>query len=246
MLDGAVKIPKLSPMEARIHREIIGKVKSITLSRTSTGKYFASILCEDAKGAPEKPDVIDADKITGCDLGLTHFLIRSDGRKQANPRYLIRASQNLRRKQKALSRKVKSSKNRTKARLIVARCHEKVGNSRADFQHKLSRALIDENQAVIVETLKTSNMLKNQRLARHINDAGWQGFVTKLEYKAIDAGKHLVKLDQWYASSKKCHRCGHKEIAMPLGKRFWQCPACQMEHDRDINAALNIKQQGCI
>ncbi|WP_074021245.1 RNA-guided endonuclease TnpB family protein [Xenorhabdus thuongxuanensis] len=244
VLNNAIKIPKLAPIEARIHREIQGEVKSITLSRTPTGKYFASMLCDDGKETPVPPDVIDADKSTGCDLGLTHFLIRSDGRKQANPRYSIRASKNLRRKQKALSRKRKGSKNRNKARLQVAKSHEKVANGRGDFQHKLSRQLIDENQAVIVETLKTSNMLKNRRLARHIADAGWHSFVTKLEYKAKEAGKHLVRLDQWYASSKTCHRCGHKEADMPLSQRDWICPACQTAHDRDINAALNIKQQG--
>jgi putative transposase len=177
VLDGAIKIPKLSPIEARLHREIAGEVKSITLSRTATGKYFASILCDDGNEAPVKPDIIDVDKVTGCDLGLTYFLIRSDGSQQANPRYLIGASQNLRRKQKALSRKDKGSKNRAKARLTVARCHEKVGNARADFQHKLSRLLIDENQVVIVETLRTTNMLKNRRLARHIADAGWHGLL---------------------------------------------------------------------
>ncbi|WP_426575381.1 RNA-guided endonuclease TnpB family protein (plasmid) [Xenorhabdus stockiae] len=244
VLNDAIKIPKLTPIEARIHREIKGEVKSITLSRTPTGKYFASLLCDDGKEPPVTPDMIDADKSTGCDLGLTHFLIRSDGRKQVNPRYLIRASNNLRRKQKSLSRKRKGSKNRHKARLQVAKCHEKVVNARGDFQHKLSRQLIDENQAVIVETLKTSNMLKNRRLARHIADAGWYSFVTKLEYKAKEAGKHLVRLDQWYASSKTCHCCGHKESEMPLSQRYWMCPMCHTEHDRDINAALNIKQQG--
>ena len=119
----------------------------------------------------------------------------------------------------------------------------RVASARADFQHKLSRAIVDENQAVIVETLKTANMMKNHHLARAIGDAGWSGFITKLEYKATEKGVHLVKLDQWFASSKTCHCCGHKMSEMPLHKRIWQCPECGVEHDRDINAALNIKRR---
>ncbi|WP_157916463.1 RNA-guided endonuclease InsQ/TnpB family protein, partial [Escherichia coli] len=161
-------------------------------------------------------------------------------------RHLINASRNLRRKQKALSRKKKGSANRRKARIQLAAVHERVASARADFQHKLSRAIVDENQAVIVEKLKTANMMKNHHLARAIGDAGWSGFITKLEYKAAEKGVHLVKLDQWFASSKTCHCCGHKMSEMPLRKRIWQCPECGVEHDRDINAALNIKRKGIL
>lgn len=126
----------------------------------------------------------------------------------------------------------------------VAKCHEKVANARADFQHKLSRSIIDDNQAVIVETLKAANMMKNHSLARAIGDASWNSFIIKLEYKAAAAGVHLVKIDQWFASSKTCHCCGHKAPEMPLIVRFWQCPACGVEHDRDINAAINIRRKG--
>lgn len=242
VLGGAIKIPKISPIEARLHREITGTLKSITLSRSATGKYYASLLCDDGMETPAKPALIST--VTGLDMGLTHFAIKSDGTKIANPRHLINASHNLRRKQKALSRKKKGSANRRKARIQLAAVHERVANARADFQHKLSRTIVDENQAVIVETLKAANMMKNRRLARSIGDAGWAGFITKLEYKAAEAGTHLVKLDQWYASSKMCHCCGHKMPEMPLNKRLWQCPACDTDHDRDVNAALNIKQQG--
>ncbi|EJN8053589.1 transposase, partial [Escherichia coli] len=124
--------------------------------------------------------------------------------------------------------------------------HERVANARADFQHKLSRAIVDENQAVIVETLKTANMMKNHNLARAIGDAGWHSFITKLEYKAATKGVHLVKLDQWFASSKTCHCCGYKMPEMPLHIRIWRCPECGAEHDRDINAALNIRQKGIL
>jgi putative transposase len=242
VLTDAIQLPKMAPIKAIIHRDIIGKVSSITVSRGATGKYYASILCDDGLAAPAKPVLIT--RVTGCDLGLSHYLIQSSGEKTANPRPLVRASRNLRRKQKALSRKIKGSANRTKARLLVAKCHEHVANARADFQHKLSRTLIDENQAVIVETLKAANMLKNHRLARHIADASWFGFVMKLEYKAEQAGKHLVKIDQWFASTKTCHCCGYKMAEMPLTKRIWPCPACGVEHDRDINAAINIQRKG--
>ena len=240
VLDGAIKIPKILPIEARLHREITGMLKSITLSRSATGKYYASLLCDDGMEAPAKPALIS--NVTGLDMGLAHFVIKSDGNKIASPRHLINASRNLRRKQKALSRKKKGSANRHKARIQLAAVHERVASARADFQHKLSRAIVDENQAVIVETLKTANMMKNHHLARAIGDAGWSGFITKLEYKAV----HLVKLDQCFASSKTCHCCGHKMSEMPLHKRIWQCPECGVEHDRDINAALNIKRKGIL
>ena len=133
-----------------------------------------------------------------------------------------------------------------KARLLVAKAHERLANARHDFQHKLSRRIVDDNQAVIVETLKVRNMMKNARLAKHIGDASWHALTTKLDYKAKEQGKHLVKIDPWVASSKTCHVCQHKVDAMPLSIRSWECPVCHTLHDRDINAALNIKHQGII
>lgn len=242
VLDSAIKIPKVSPIEARLHREMTGSLKSITLSRSATGKYYASILCDDGTKAPAKPTLIS--HVTGIDMGLSHYAIKSNGDKTPNPRPLINASRNLRRKQKALSRKKKGSANRRKARIQLAGVHERVANTRADFQHKLSRTIVDESQAVIVETLKAANMMKNHHLARAIGDAGWSGFIIKLEYKAAEKGVHLVKLDHWFASSKTCHCCGHKMPEMRLNKRIWQCPECGVEHDRDINAAINIERKG--
>lgn len=244
VLDGAVKIPKIPAIEARLHREITGTLKSITLSRSATGKYYASLLCDDGMEAPAKPVLISG--VTGLDMGLSHYVIKSNGEKTLNPRHIINASRNLRRKQKALSRKKKGSANRRKSRMQLAGVHERIANARADFQHKLSRAIVDENQAVIVETLKAANMMKNHCLARAIGDAGWTGFITKLEYKAAEKGVHLVKLDQWFASSKTCHCCGHKMPEMKLNKRIWQCPECGVEHDRDINAAINIERRGIL
>ena len=242
VLSDAIQLPKIPTIRANIHREIVGKVSSITITRTAVGKYYASILADDGQEAAAKPTYITA--VTGFDLGLSHYLIDNNGGKVANPRHQVNAYRRLRRDSKALSRKKLGSANRRKARLRLAAQHERVANARADFQHKLSRRIIDENQAVIVETLKSANMMKNRRFARHIGDAAWSGFVAKLAYKAESAGVHLVKLDQWFASSTTCHCCGHKMSEMPLKVREWKCPGCNAEHDRDINAALNIQHKG--
>ena len=242
VLTDAIRLPKIPPVRAKIHREIVGRVSSITITRNAAGKYYASILADDGQEAAAKPTYITA--VTGYDLGLSHYLIASNGGKVANPRHLINAYRRLRRDSKALPRKKLRSANRRKARLRLAAQHERVANARADFQHKLSRRIIDENQAVIVETLKSANMMKNRRLARHIGDAAWSGFVAKLAYKAESAGVHLVKLDQWFASSKTCHCCGHRMPEMSLKVREWKCPGCNAAHDRDINAAFNIRHKG--
>lgn len=242
--DNTVKIPKLTAIKARIHRELVGTLKSITVSRSASGKYFASLLVESNQAAPDKPKHVT--RVSGYDLGLTHYLIDDQGNKTANPRFLVNAYSNLRRKQKALSRTKKGSKNRSKARLILALAHERVVNARNDFQHKLSKRIIDENQAVIVETLKTSNMLKNKKLSRHISDASWSKFVEKLVYKAEMYGVYLVKCDQWFASSKTCSCCGYKMKDMPLNIRNWTCPSCETKHDRDTNAGKNIRHYGIV
>ncbi len=239
-----IKVPKLEPIKARVHRELTGKLKSITLSRTVTGKYYASLLIEDGVETPAPLQTVDT--VLGVDMGLIHLAIDSEGNKTANPCFLKRAQANLRRKQKALSRCHKGSKGRAQARLKLAKAHERLANARADFQHNLSRQLIDENQAVVVETLKVKNLLKNRKLSKHIADASWFSLIQKLEYKAKAQGKHLVKIDQWFASSKTCSCCGHKVDSLPLAVRFWTCPICHTEHDRDINAAINIHQQGVI
>lgn len=247
VVENGIKLPKLkSPIRAVIHRPIEGEVKSITLSKTATGKYYASILIEDGVEYVSPADRVSAEKIKGYDLGLTHLLIDSSGSKVDNPRFMKRAAKNLKRKQQALSRKQKGSRCRAKARLLVAKCHEKIANARNDFQHKLSRRMVDENQAIILETLKVKNMIKNRKLAKHIADASWGSLVEKLEYKAKERGRHLVKIDQWFASSKTCSYCGFKVEDLPLDVRHWDCPNCSASHDRDINAGINIRQRGII
>nr|WP_231897266.1 transposase [Halomonas subglaciescola] len=241
-----MKVPKLKAIKARIHRPIAGKLKSITLSRTVTGKHYASLLFETEQAEPAPLMDIEAANVVGLDMGLSHLAIDSNGTKTANPRFIKQAQKNLKRKQQSLSRKTKGSAKRAKARLLVAKAHERVANARNDFQHKLSRQIVDDNQAVIVETLKVKNMMQNGKLARHIGDASWHALITKLAYKAKEQGKHLVKIDQWFPSSKTCHACQHKMASMPLNVRSWDCPHCASSNDRDINAALNIKCQGLI
>ncbi|QUM87958.1 IS200/IS605 family element transposase accessory protein TnpB [Moritella sp. 36] len=242
--DNTIKIPKLSAIKARIHRELVGTLKSITISKSVSGKYFASLLVKSDEAIPVKSKHITS--VSGYYLGLTHYLIDDRGNKTANPRFLVNACSNLRKKQKALSRTKKGSRNRSKARLKLASAHERVSNARNDFQHKLSKRIIDDNQAVIVETLKSSNMLKNRKLSRHISDASWSGFVDKVSYKAEMYGVHLVKCNQWFASSKTCSCCGDKVKDMPLNIRHWSCPSCNTQHDRDINASKNIRHYGII
>ncbi|MCL5427265.1 MAG: transposase [Gammaproteobacteria bacterium] len=243
--EDCIKVPKLTPIKARLHRELTGTLKSITLTRTTTGKYYASLLVDDGVETPAPLHTVDS--VLGVDMGLTHLAIDSNGQKIANPRFLKRARANLRRQQKILSRCQKGSKGRAKARLKLAKAHERLANARADFQHKLSRQLIDDNQAVVVETLKVKNMLRNRKLAKHIADASWFSLIQKLDYKAKEQGKYLVKIDQWFASSKTCAGCGHKAESMPLSLRRWDCAHCgTLGIDRDINAAINIRQQGIL
>lgn len=240
-----ILVPKLkSRIRAVVHREIPGTIKSITLSRSATGKFYASVLSETEAEARAAPDRIDEADILGVDLGLTDVIVTSTGRKVANPRCLNRATRNLRRKQRHLSRARKGSNNRRKARLVVAKAHERLANVRSDFQHKLSRDLVAESQgAIAVETLSVRNMLKNRKLARAISDVGWSELIRKIGYKAERAGIHMVRIGQWEPTTRLCSGCGVKGEKLALSVRSWECP-CGVIHDRDINAAVNIARAG--
>ena len=247
VVDGrALYLPKVGEVKAVLHRPVCGRIKTVTVSKTRSGAYYASVLCDDGRPLPAKPECIAEEAITGVDLGLTALAVENNGKKTPNPRILTRARARLRRRQQALSRKQKGSANRAKARLRLARAHEKVAAVREDFQHKLSKRLVDENQATCVETLKTKNLMRNRRLAKHIGDAAWGSLVAKLDYKAARAGRHLVKIDPWYPSSKTCSACGHVRDKLDLEDRKWDCAACGTHHDRDVNAAVNIRQQGIL
>lgn len=241
--DSAVFLPKIGWVKARLHREIAGAIKTCTVSKSATGKYLVSILADDGEEAPAPLKHIG--RVVGIDLGLTDLIITSDGEKSGNPRFLKRAEGNLRRKQRKLSQKKKGSANRARARRLVAKAHERVANARNDFQHKLSTAITDENQAVVVEDLAVRNMLKNHCLAKAIADAGWHGFTTKLGYKLARKGGYLKKIDRFFPSSKTCSACGVVKDSLPLTIRAWTCD-CGTAHDRDINAAINVRNQGIL
>ncbi len=238
---GSLSLPKVGMVRANIHCEIFGRIKTVTVSLDAAGRYWASILTED--GAPQPP-VSSVGPALGIDVGLTLFAVTSSGRKVPNKRFVKRAAANLRRKQKGLSRKQKGSKSRQKAKLLVARAHEKTRRARSDFLHKLSRQLVNENQAIVVEDLNVKGMMSNRKLAKAIGDCSWSMFTTMLAYKAQREGKAFVKCHRFFPSSKACNCCGHVADSMPLNIRNWTCQHCGSEHDRDINAAKNIRDEG--
>lgn len=230
-------LPKLGHFKAIIHRELVGQIKTVTVSKDPSGRYFASILTETGMAAP---DVSLDGKLLGIDVGLAHLAITSFGSKFENPRHVARAAKNLKRKQQNIARKVKGSHARIKARVLVAKAHEKTANARKDFLHKLSRRLVDENQVIAVEDLNVKGMMKNHGLAKAVGDAGWGMFTGFLEYKAARAGKGFIRVNRFFPSSKTCSCCGHVVPSLPLNIRAWKCDKCGSQHDRDINAAKNI------
>ena len=241
VLKNSLKLPKIGEVKAIIHRAIQGKIKTVTVSKNQCHQYFASVLFEDSQ---QKPEFTTEGKAVGVDVGLTHFAITSDGLKYDNPQFLKLHKRNLKRKQQQLSRKEKGSKNRNKARKKVARVHRKISNCREDFLHKLSRRIVDENQVIVVEILNIKGMMKNHSLAKAIGQVGWGMFMTMLKYKAENDGKVYQEVDRFFPSSKTCHVCLNQVGSLPLDVREWTCENCQTTHDRDINAAINLRDEG--
>ena len=244
IVDGGVKLPgNIGIVKAKIHRPIEGKIKTVTVSQTPSGKYLASILTE-VEG--ENPTTTKG-KIYGVDLGLKHFAVVTDGEKVSkyeNPKHIAKHEKNLKRKQQKLARKQKGSNSRNKYRKIVAKVYERVSNSRQDFLHKLSHKLVSDSQAVIVENLHVKGMVRNHNLAKAISDCGWGMFVNFLAYKLERKGGKLVEIDRWFPSSKLCSNCFDQIGELPLDVREWTCPHCGTHHDRDGNAAINIRTEG--
>lgn len=235
-----IKLPKLKWIKAKLHRKFTGKIKSATLSQNPSGKYFISILVD-----TENIQLPKNDNKIGIDMGIKDLIITSNGEKFSNIKVFIKYENKLIKEQRKLSNKVKGSNNWNKQRVKVAKLHEKIHNVRIDYLHKISHKLVNENQVIVSEDLSVSNMIKNHNIAKSISDCSWYELTRQLEYKSNWNGRKYIKVDRFYASSQICNICGYanKEIK-DLSIREWTCPQCETVHDRDINASINILNEG--
>lgn len=238
---GLVRLEKVGFVKITLDRIIPDDVdfRSITVSKTPTGKYFVSILVQQ-----ELNPIPSTGKVVGIDLGIKDLLVLSNGQVVNNPKWFRKNQAKLKSAQKHLSRKTKGSNRYNKQRIKVAKVHENITNSRTYFLHNVSTALVNTFDLIVLEDLNVSGMLKNHKLAKSISDASWSTFVFMLQYKCDWYGKMLVKIDRFFPSSKTCSSCGHKEDKMPLSVREWTCPSCGAVHDRDLNASINILKEG--
>lgn len=237
-----VKLPKIGEVKFGKNKEFVGKIGTCTVSKTPTGKYYISILVDDGKPLPEKTP-ITADTSVGIDVGIKDFAVLSNGQVYSNPKYLEKDEKRLKVLQKRLSRKQKDSKRRERARLLVAKQHEKIRNRRVNFIHQVTSRIVRENQTVIIEDLNVDGMLKNHNLAKHIASASWSEFFRQLQYKCDWQGKNFIRIGRFEPSSKMC-LCGYINKDLTLKNREWDCPQCGRHNDRDLLAAVNIKRFG--
>ena len=242
---GTITIPKAKDIPAMLHRRFRGTVKTVTVSMTPSGKYYASVLV-DTNLQELPPMEKEASTTVGIDLGIKSLAVCSDGRTFDNPKKLHRSLQRLAMLQKRLSRKQKGSANRDKARVKVARLQEHISNFRKDNIHKITHTLTHDSQVrtICMENLNVKGMQRNHHLAQSVADASFGMFLTMLEYKCRWYGVNLIKIDRFAPSSKTCGKCGHVYKGLKLSERSWSCPECGTHHDRDFNAACNIKEFG--
>jgi putative transposase len=231
---GKLRLPKIGDIPVRWSRPLPSQPSSVTVIKDPADRYFASFVVQ------TEPNALPAaESVIGIDLGLTHFVVLSDGRKIASPRFLRRAEKKLKHAQRGLSRKQNGSRNRDKARVKVAWAHARVADARREYHHQLSTALIRENQAVAVEDLAVKSLART-RMAKSVHDAGWSAFVRMLEYKARRYGRQFRRIGRFEPTSQVCSACGLKDGPKPLHVRAWQCQGCGAGLDRDVNAAVNV------
>lgn len=240
-VNGKIKLPKIGKVKFRDKQVPKGRILNATISQAPSGKYFVSVCCTDV----ETPKLPFTNNFIGIDLGIKDFAITSDGDKFVNHKYLKQSLSKLAKLQKELSRKTRGGSNWNKARIKVARLYEKITNQRKDTLHKLSKSIVESYDIICVENLQIKDMVKNRKLSQSISDASWSEFVRQLSYKAEWYGKELVKIDSFYPSSQTCHECGYvNKNTKDLHVRKWICPNCHASHDRDVNAAINILNEG--
>ena len=236
-----IRFPKFNEgIKMIMEREIKGKIKKATLSRTPTGKYFVSILTE-----LDYQPVSKTNQSVGIDLGVKDFLVLSNGTKIKNHRFLKHYERQLKLHQKHLSRKTYKSNRYERQRLKVAKIHEKITNSRMDLIHKTTSSLISDFDKIYLEDLNVKGMMKNHRLAKSIGDVSWGKFIDVLTYKAEWNNKEIIHIDRFFPSSKTCYKCGYIHNGLTLKEREWTCKECGVVLDRDVNAAINILNEGC-
>lgn len=241
VFDRAVQLPKLGKVKCRISKEVKGRVLSATVSQNPSGKYFISLCCTDVEIAPyERTDLV-----CGVDLGIHDLAITSDGVKYPNNKYISKSEKKLARLQRRLSRKSKGSNNRNKARIKVARLQEHIANQRRDAIHKVTTDLIRQYDIICIEDLAPKNMVKNHKIAKSVSDASFGEFRRQLEHKARWYGRIVSVVDRFYPSSQLCSSCGSQwSGTKDLSVREWTCPVCGAAHDRDVNASINILNEG--
>lgn len=238
--NGYINLPKIKWVKIKQHRTFFGVIKSVTITKTSSEKYYASILVEHEGQEKLK----EASEAVGIDLGLNKFIAMFNGKLIDNPRFFSKSEARLRKLQKDLSRCEKGSKNREKCRIKVARQYEKIVNQRKDFLHKVSKQIIDENQIIVLETLDIQDMIGNRKLAKSITNVSWGELVRQLEYKSNWYGREVIRINPWFPSSQICSNCNCITGKKDLSVREWICPKCNTNHERDINAAINILNEG--